>query len=407
MKIIYLHQYFNTPSMPGGTRSFEIAKRLVSKGHIVHMVTSDCTPGIKKKGWYHTLESGIHVHWLANPYDNSFSFNKRIRSFFQFAIRSAIKAEQLGGDVVFATSTPLTIAIPGIYASKLNHIPMVFEVRDLWPELPIAVGALKHPLLIACAKLLEDIAYGCAKHVIALSPGMKQGVVKNGYAPNQISVIPNGCDFDLFDMPDNEIIAFREKYHWLKDRPLVLYAGALGIINGVSYLAYVADAVKKLDSSIRFLVVGTGKEENKVRELANKLGILNQNFFMHPHTLKCDIPKYFKAADISTSLFIPLKPMEANSANKFFDSLASGTPVAINYKGWQADLLINNGAGIVLDSYNYQTAAKDIVQTLYNKTWLKTAGMAAKTLAIEHFSRDTLVDAFEKVLLNVVTGYRL
>ena len=145
MRIIYLHQYFNTPNMSGGTRSYEMARRLVDRGHEVHMVTSsrDGKPsGRHARGWTETVEAGIQVHWCSVPYSNHMSSRRRLGAFAKFSRLAARKATALRGDVVFATSTPLTIALPAVYAARRRSIPMVFEVRDLWPEMPIAVGAL-------------------------------------------------------------------------------------------------------------------------------------------------------------------------------------------------------------------------------------------------------------------------
>src|SRR6185295_8166233 len=117
MRVIYLHQYFNTPDMAGGTRSYEMARRLVAAGHEVHMVTTWREP-TDKTGWFVTSEAGITVHWLPVPYSNYLSYARRIRAFLRFAWASSRKAAALPGDVVFATSTPLTVAVPGIYASR-------------------------------------------------------------------------------------------------------------------------------------------------------------------------------------------------------------------------------------------------------------------------------------------------
>ena len=146
MRITYLHQYFNTSSMPGGTRSYEMARRLVAMGHEVNIITSWRTPD-NRKDWFVTNESGAQVHWLPVNYSNHMSYNERIKSFIKFAWFAARKAASLPTDVVFATSTPLTIALPGAYAARRLQVPMVFEVRDLWPELPIAIGALKNPVM--------------------------------------------------------------------------------------------------------------------------------------------------------------------------------------------------------------------------------------------------------------------
>src|SRR5699024_5606020 len=111
MKIIYLHQYFNTPDMAGGTRSYEMARRLVAWGHEVHMVTSWREP-TDKHGWFTSVEAGIQVHWLPLPYGNYMGYRERIQAFLLFAWKAARKAASIPADVIFATSTPLTIAIP-------------------------------------------------------------------------------------------------------------------------------------------------------------------------------------------------------------------------------------------------------------------------------------------------------
>ena len=180
MKILYLHQYFNHPGMSGGTRSYETARRLVAMGHEVHIITS-WRKNKKNKSWFETNVEGIHVHWLPINYSNKMNYNSRIKAFLKFAIFSTLKTISIKGDIIFATSTPLTIAIPAVFASKKLNIPLVFEVRDLWPELPIAMGAIRNPILKFLAKKLEYFAYKNSSSVIALSPGMRDGVIASGY----------------------------------------------------------------------------------------------------------------------------------------------------------------------------------------------------------------------------------
>jgi len=405
LRIIYLHQYFNTPQMAGSTRSYEMARRLVDAGHEVHMVTSNRNSNENKnRQWYKTIESGIQVHWIQIPYSNNLRYNDRVKAFFKFAIKASTKAASLVGDVVFVTSTPLSIAIPGIFAAKLNRIPMVFEVRDLWPNLPIAVGAIKNYALIFAARQLEMFAYRSSTRIVALSPGMKEGIVATGYPSENVTIIPNSCNMELFDVSPELGFQFRSKYPWLDNRPLVVYAGTLGIINGVENLVSLAKAVGRIDPEVRFLIVGTGMEKEKVRETAKKLCVFEQNFFMMEKVPKIDIPKILCAADIATSFVINIRELWHNSANKFFDALASGTPVAINYGGWQADLLRKSGAGIVLDLNKMQMArtAKNLVRKIRDKKWLKHASIKAKKLAHEEFSIDVLATKLEQVLVDAV-----
>lgn len=405
MRIIYLHQYFTTPTMSGGTRSYEIARRLVARGHDVHMVTTvrDALPDGPRR-WTASETAGIHVHALPVPYSNRMSYARRIEAFLRFAWEAGRKASQLGGDVVYATSTPLTIAIPAVRAARAHRIPMVFEVRDLWPEIPVAIGAVRNPLLIAAARRLERFAYKNAAHVIALSDGMRDGVVATGYPASRVTVIPNACDRELFDVGREPGKAIRATYEWLGDRPLVLYTGTLGLINGVSSLVKIAEAALAIDPEVRFVVVGEGREEALVRSTAVSLGVLDRNFFLVPPIPKAAMPAWLSAADIATSFVIDQPALWANSANKFFDALAAARPVAINYGGWQASVIEEYGAGLVLDRYDPKLAAEQFVRAVRDATWLARAGAAARRLATERYDRDLLTDRLEEVLLRVVPG---
>lgn len=391
--------------MAGGTRSYEMARRLVDAGHEVNMVTTWREP-TNKKNWFITKEAGIQVHWLPVPYSNHMSYSDRIRAFVKFAWSSAWKAASLPGDVVFATSTPLTIALPAIYAKYRQNIPMVFEVRDLWPELPIAVGALRNPLLCATARALEKLAYRKSAHVVALSPGMKDGIVRTGYPQDKVFVIPNSCDLDLFSVPKQCGADFRLKYEWLGDRPLVAYTGTFGLINGVSYLVHLAEAVRNLAPEVCFLSIGDGYEYSIVADLAKKKGILNDNFYIMQAIPKKEVPSLLSAATMTSSFFIDLPEMWANSANKFFDGLAAGCPIAINYGGWQAELIKETGAGIVLPPKDITSAAQLLISAIRNKEWLDNASAAALKLARERFDRNQLARQLESVLLSVVDGGR-
>lgn len=403
MRIIYLHQYFTTPDMTGGTRSYEIARRLVARGHEVHMVTTlrDAAPHERRR-WSVREVAGIHVHSLPVPYSNRMTYSRRIAAFARFAFEAAREASRLGGDIVYATSTPLTIAIPAVRAARAHRIPMVFEVRDLWPEIPVAVGALRNPVMIAMARRLERFAYMNAAHIVALSDGMRDGIVAAGQAASRITVIPNACDREMFDVGDGPGRDIRGRYEWLGDRPLVLYTGTLGLINGVTYMVHLAAEALKIDPDVRFVVVGDGREEAHVRATAARLGVLDRNFFLLPPVAKTAVPAWLSAADIASSFVIDQPVLWANSANKFFDAFAAARPIAINYGGWQAAVIRESGAGLVLDPRDLQSAAAQTVRALRDDAWLRAARDAARRLATDRYDRDHLTDTLEGVLLRVV-----
>jgi glycosyltransferase involved in cell wall biosynthesis len=397
VRIIYLHQYFTTPDRPGATRSYEMARRLVEWGHEVEMVTTFREP-TQIRGWYTSEHEGIRVHWLPVAYSNLMSYRDRLKAFARFAVGAARKATSLEGDVVFATSTPLTIALPAVFAARRKRIPMVFEVRDLWPEVPIAVGALQGRVPISAARALERFAYGNSDEVVALSPGMREGVLRSGYPADRVHVIPNGADLALFGVPTAAGREVRNRYPWLGERPLVLYAGTLGYINGVEYLVQVAANALRMAPEVRFLVIGKGPEEAKVRALAADLGVMDRNFFMLPRAPKIEMPALLSAADITLSLVIDLPELWANSANKFFDGLAAGRPIGINHEGWQADLLREENAGLVLDARDTGRATASLLTHIQDRTWVETTGKNARTLAETRFAREMLARKLEDVL---------
>lgn len=404
MKIIYLHQYFNTPEMSGGTRSYEMGRRMVAAGHEVHMVTSYREADSKRKGWFQTQEAGIQVHWYPVPYSNHMGFSQRVKAFFAFALAARKKSVELGGDIIFATSTPLTIALPAVSASRKKKIPMVFEVRDLWPEMPIAVGALKNPLMRFAAQKLEHWAYHNADAVVALSPGMKEGVARTGYAPERVAVIPNSSDNAEFEHDPEAAARFRAKRDWLGDKPLLVYTGTFGPTNGVGYMVGLAKELRALNSNIRVLLVGDGAEREKVISGAANAKVLGVNLFIEDKLPKREIPALLSAATIASALFIDLPEMRPNSANKFFDALASGTPVMLNYGGWMHELVRQHECGLAMWHNPVAEVAIELDKKMHDVVWLEKTGIAARELAEGCFARDDLAQHLMSVLEAAVEG---
>lgn len=397
MRIIYLHQYFNTPDMAGSTRSYEMARRMVMCGHEVHMITSRRDSG-SLPGWQRTQESGIHVHWYPVPYSNHMGFRQRIRAFFSFAFAGALKATKLRGDVVFASSTPLTIAIPGVFAAKANRIPMVFEVRDLWPEMPIAIGALNSPMLRFAARRLERWAYRNSSAVVALSPGMKDGVIKGGCSSERVAVIPNGSDNVEFEYSAMAGASFRKARSWLGKDPLLVYAGTFGRINDVGYIIDVAQSLKAIGSNLKILLVGEGVEREAVRNKSKRLGVYRENVFFEDKLPKRAMPELLSAASMASNLVVDLPEARANSANKFFDTLAAGKPIFLNHGGWMHELVNEYGCGVSGWNVPVDSVARNLHEKLNDEKWRLEAGAMARSLATRCFDRDELARQLIEVL---------
>lgn len=405
MHVLYLHQYFCPPDGTGGTRSYAMAKRLVKAGHRVTMITSSAFfPDTYALSRTTRLSiDGIDIIVLRVPYGNAMGFARRLWAFLQFALRGVWASLSVNGvDAVFATSTPLTIIIPGYIASRVRAAPLIFEVRDLWPDLPIAIGALKNPLLKWFARRMETFAYRSAARIIALSPGMKAGVVSRGTPEDRVVMIPNASDIDLFRVSPEDGHQFLEQHPQLSGSALVTYAGTLGRINAVGYLVDLAEAMLTIDPSVRFLICGDGAERDDVRARAAHVGVLEQNLWMLPPLPKNEMPSLLSASTVAISLFQNLPDMQHNSANKVFDALAAGKPVVVNYGGWQAELLESRSAGLALPPENIETAAQDLSDFLQDTDGLRRAGEQAAALADSRFNRDRLAGQLRDVLEDAV-----
>jgi glycosyltransferase involved in cell wall biosynthesis len=386
--------------MTGGTRSYEFARRLVERGHQVDVVTGDPQPATTGRRRI-TTEAGITVHWLPVAYGNEMNYRQRLAAFARFAWRAAAVSAAVPCDVVLASSTPLTVAIPGAFAALRRRAPMVLEVRDLWPEVPIAFGALRSPVTRWAAWRLEAWAYRRSAHVIALCPGMASSI-RRRFPGVPVTVVPNGSDLDLFADADRTGRALREATPWLADRPLVLFAGTIGKYNGLDYLVRMAAVLATTDPEVRIAILGAGGAADEVRRLAGEAGVLDRNLFMLGPVPKSAVAAYFGACDLAVSLTIDLPQLGPNaggsSANKVFDALAAGRPVAINYGGSLADILTDSGAGLVLPADDPRAAAAAVSGLLGDRAAGVAARAAARALAHNRFSRDLLFEDFERVL---------
>jgi glycosyltransferase involved in cell wall biosynthesis len=397
MRITYIHQHYRRPQMPGGTRSHEFASHLAQSGHHVTVITSwqeTLPPAV-----CHETVAGYNVRWIHIPYSNTMGYWRRVSSFVQFLLAASWHASRTPADLVFATSTPLTVVIPGAVGAWVHRVPWVLEIRDLWPEVPIAIGAIRNPLAKWFARWLARFGYRSAARVITLSPGIRDGVIRAGCSPNKVSVIPNLSNLAAFGDGIGNPDRFLERYPALRGRPIVMYAGTIGQVNGVDYLVKIAAKAMAHSSKVAFCILGEGRELPQLRQVAASMGVLDSNLIVCPPLTKSQMPDALAAARLCTSLVVDLPAMWDNSANKFFDALAAGRPIAINYEGWQAELIRSTGVGLVLPADDAPSAWRIIEGFLSDEEGVIRAGQGARSLALERFDAKRLAAEFELVLL--------
>ncbi len=405
MHILYFHQHFSTPSGATGTRSYEMAKKLLSLGHSVTMVCGSYNVGatglVNKfiNGRREGDVEGIHVIEFDLSYSNTDGFATRSWQFVKFAYQSVKIALKSDYDLLFATSTPLTASIPGIFGKIFRRKKFVFEVRDLWPELPKAMGVISNPVILWGMSVLEKLSYAQADACIGLSPGIVEGIKRRSRKNLPVALIPNGCDISLFE---NKTETFEMPFELKKGQVVACFTGAHGLANGLDNILDAAQELKSRgDDKVIILFVGEGGVKPSLIERVKQQQLDNCIFLnaMPKHQL-VDL---LNAADIG---LMPLANVPAfyygTSPNKFFDYISCGLPVLNNYPGWLADMIHEYGCGTAVAPDNPVALANALQDMASNKDALAAMGLKGKQLAKDRFNREDLSAQFVQFLIEVV-----
>lgn len=400
MDVLYLHQHFATRAGAGGTRSFEFAQHLLRRGHTVTMVAQRRRAGGVDEPGRQDVD-GIDLMLLGGYYTNHLGTWKRIWQFVRFTLQACALRFDARPDLVVATSTPLTIGIPGAVLARRYGVPFVFEVRDLWPEAPIQLGVVRSPLLKRVSRWLERWLYRRADVVIPLSPGMEAGVLAAGCDPVKIVTIPNASDLELFDpaLRDRSLLA---AFEGIDDRFVAVHAGSMGEANGLDYVVHAARELQDRGrADIAFMIVGAGGTERRLRAMVAEHGLDNVIF-------TGSIPRERLGAIVSSCdacvvSFADFPVLATNSPNKLFDGLSAGLPIIVNSPGWTRALVESTGAGVYVDVRDPAALASAVEQLADHPEVARAQGAVARELAEDVFARGRLATRFCDVLEHAAT----
>lgn len=386
-RVLFIRQHMGPVGEGTSARGWEQVGRLAAEGHDVTLVTGRAIAPDE-------APRGVRVRSLATSYEQEMGFLQRKLAFIAFAVKALAVVLRQRYDVVFASSTPLTVFIPAMAAKVVRpSTRLVLEVRDLWPALPIAVGALTNPLERGLARQLESISYRMADQVIALSPGMATEIRR--VSGKESVVISNGSSRSAMRVEPSEAVRLRADLDLPPGAKLVLYAGSIGTVNDPAYLAALVRTTTTIDPSVYFVIVGSGPGHDALRSQLAGIPVVR----MVARVPRSEVVRYFSLADLSLVTFVSEPLMETNSANKFFDSLAAGCPMAVNYGGWHAELLAESGAGLRL-SRDPAEAAGSVARVLGEPHTL--AGMATAAIELaERFEWAVLYPPWRRALLGV------
>ncbi len=403
MHVAYIHQHFSTRKGATGTRSYEMSRRLIESGHRVTMI---CGVNPATAGVLNVTErvseldiDGIRVVCIAQKYANEMGFVQRGLAFRNFMNAAGRVVGRLDADLVFATSTPLTVGIPGMRGAKRLGVPLVFEVRDLWPEVPIAIGVVRHPLLKWYLKRLERKIYYKSTRIIGLSPGIVDGICRTGYPRDRVSMIPNCSDLDLFQPSDEPL---DDPEFGAPDDFRLIFTGAHGLANGLDAVLDAAAVLKRRGvTGVKFIFIGQGNQKERLVQRSVDEGLQDYTLwkaFVPKEQLAQLLPKM----DVGLMILRNLPEFYyGTSPNKFFDYIACGLPILNNYPGWLADMIGEHQLGRVVQPDDPEAFA-DAVLALRDmgRDERQTIGRRARELAEREFDRNHHAARFVDVLEN-------
>mgnify|MGYP003503752938 FL=1 len=398
MTVLYINQYFRTPKESGSTRSYWVSQELIKNSHQLVMVchSNQLLDGKQDKIIKTTIVDGIKVISIKNSYSNSMGAFERIMSFLKFMVFSTyVVLKEKNVDLVFASSTPLTIAFPALMRKWLRGTKFVFEVRDLWPEAPIQLGFIKNKLAIKFLRWFEKTTYKNASHIIALSPGMQAGVVQY-VAKEKTSMIPNMAKIDKF-WPRPSDSKVNDQFHLSQSTFKLVYFGTMGMANGIDYLMEAIQILEKRQiQNLEFIFMGEGAKKKDLVSLSSKLSVIKVSVL--DRQPMDNVSSIVNNSDVSVCTFSNIPILKTNSPNKLFDSLSAGKASIVNSDGWTKDIVEDYKCGLYASPTDPSDFADKVIFLIENPATLSTMGSNARKLAEDKFDKSYLCKQVKDVL---------
>jgi len=403
MHVLLIHQAYAGPRDPGGTRHFELASYLASRGHRATIVASEVSylTGTAVAAGESEEVPGVRVIRVPGS-DLHRSFLARGSSFARFgagALRAALRVPDV--DVVWGTTPPLPQLLPAWLASLRAPGGFVLEERDLWPEFAIGMGVLRAGAVTDAALAFKRWAYRRARRVVVNSPGFLPYLRAYGVPEEKVQVIPNGVDPDPFDP------AARGAEHraaWgADDRFVVLYAGALGAANA---LDVVLDAAAELrGSGALFVLLGDGKERPALQRRAAELGLDDDVRFVAARP-KDEMPGLIAAADACVACLRDIPLFRTTYPNKVFDYMAGGRPVLLQIDGVIRQVVEEAGAGVFVPPGDARALAEAVRRMMAHPETARAMGRRGRDAVRARFDRRLQGRQIEALLEELVPPSR-
>lgn len=405
MRILFLSHYFPPEVNAPASRTYEHCKQWVKDGHEVTVVT--CAPnhprgnvyeGYRNRLFQRENRDGVLVVRIWTYVTANEGFFRRTLNYVSFMVSATLVAPFLPQfDAVISTSPQFFNGLAGFLVSRIKRVPWVLEIRDLWPESIVAVGAITNRLIIRLLEALELFAYQKADHLVVVTDAFRKHILEKEIPSSKITVIKNGVDFGLYQKPLDGGLGVAQELG-LEGKFVVSYFGTHGMAH---HLETVLEAAKELVDykDIRFVLVGDGAERQRLLAMRDKMAL--HNVLMLDQQPKEKMPELWALSAISLVLLKKSDLFKTVIPSKIFESLAMEKPVILGVEGESAELIRQAGGGLCIEPENARALAGEILRLYRDPPLCAQLGSSGKQFVVMHFNRQVLATRFLGVVERV------
>ena len=409
MKILYVSQYFPPEMGAPAARAAELARHWAEAGHDVSILTGfpNHPTGVVPPEWrsrlhrlaYREKTGRVEVFrtWLW-PLPNR-KAHERMRNYASFCLSSALRGLGMPRpDVIIATSPQLLVAVSGWWLAFAKRVPFVFEVRDLWPESLIAVGAGDgNSLLHKSLSAMADFLYQRSDHIVVVSPAFKEHLMKHRHVPSgKISTVQNGVETTLFSPSSAEANHRLRQRIGAAGKFLVCYVGTMGWAHGLETLLDAASQLQTQSPNVLFMLIGEGAEKERIKSTAQSRGLNNIRFFdQQPRET---IPAFISASDACLVLLKKTDVFKTVIPTKMLEFMSCSRPVILGVDGQARQMVEEAGAGVVIEPESSAALVQAIGKLAAEPGLGHAMGQRGREYILRNLSRGQTADTYLRVL---------
>lgn len=403
MRILFLAHYFPPEVNAPATRTFEHCRQWVRDGHQVTVVT--CAPnhprgvvyeGYRNRWFFHDERDGVNVIRIWTYVTANEGFIKRTLNYISFMVMVILLAFRFPKtDVVISTSPQFFNGLAGFFVSRIKRVPWLLEIRDLWPESIVAVGAIKNQTIIRVLGWLELFAYRKCNYIVPVTDAFRRYMLDKGVPGEKITVIKNGVDLSFYQ-PGDKDLAFACELG-VEGKFVASYVGTHGMAHHLETVLEAAQQVNNPD--VVFLLVGDGAERQRLKNLREEMGL--ENVIMVKQLTKEQMPVLWSITDVSLVLLKKSDLFKTVIPSKIFESMAMEKPIVIGVEGESREIIDAANAGVGIEPENAAELAAVIEDLCDNRSLVTELGANGRRYVAKHFDRTVLAQRYENLLVSL------